>query len=663
MVQPVAVTDLYKLVSLAQPVATSDAVFFLQTQMREQEDDYATSIQRFDLHTHATTTWGTLSGKDNALAISDDQRVLTFTSEDPNHQRQVFAQSLTGGSPVQITFDEFGVSAYDWDAKHQIVYYQSAPKKDGKRPAKADPKRPQTISYTKTIYKDNDLGYFAEDERYVIKKQIIGHKTATEIFENPEKFSMGPLSHDGRLLTYSTAGKPEDDNDFSELTYALDTETGAKTVLTGSLMAASLSPVGFNDSDTDLLLWGTTNEIPNISASHLYNYHFADRQLTDLTPDKDVVVGDMIMNADFQQNLSGRVAAFVSDQQYVYTQLSQGTLRLMMATLGDSLSDHQKLVSGPRHVTDFTISADHGEVFFTQSAWTTVAKLSAIALKDGKERDLTDPNHHYETTHQLVEPLRFIFTSDDDVEVPGWYLPPIDAQAKTNYPVILYIHGGPGANYGETFFHELQFHASEGYGVIAINPRGSTSYGQEFQLGVIGHYGEGDYADLMNGLDHVLELDPKIDQDRLYVTGGSYGGFMTNWIESHTNRFKAAVTARSIADWISMYGTSDIGYYFLPWELTGERTMKATDLKPLWNASPLKYVANVSTPTLILHSEQDFRCPIGQGEEWYTSLKLNGVETKMVRFPGENHDLSRIGKPRFRIERMQRIHDWFATHQ
>ena len=122
MVQPVAITDLYKLVSLAQPVATPDAVFFLQTQMREQEDDYATSIQRFDLHTHATTTWGTLSGKDNALAISDDQRVLTFTSEDTNHQRQVFAQSLTGGSPVQITFYEFGVCAYDWDAKHQVLY-------------------------------------------------------------------------------------------------------------------------------------------------------------------------------------------------------------------------------------------------------------------------------------------------------------------------------------------------------------------------------------------------------------------------------------------------------------------------------------------------------------------------------------------------------------
>ncbi len=631
--------------------------------MRDQENDYATTIQRFDLHTRSTSAWGTLTGKDNAISVSDDQKQLLFTSEDNNQQRQVFAQSLAGGSPVQVTFDPFGVAQYVWDAENQVVYYQTAPKKNGKVPAKPDPKRPQTISYTKTIYKDNDLGYFAEDERYVIKKQIVGHKTAQEIFDSSEKFSLGPLSHNGTLLTYAIAGKPEDDNDFSELTYGLNLTTGKTEALTASLPVASLSPVAFNKSDTDLLLWGTTNEIPNISAYHLYDYHFENQQLTDLTPDKDVMVGDMIMNADFQQNLSGRSAAFIDEKQYVYTQLLDGTVQLVVGKLGDKLTDHQKLVSGSRHVTDFTVADDGKTVFFTQSDWTTVAKLSAVTLATNEERDLTNPNRSYETSHQLVEPLRFTFVSDDGVSVPGWYLPPINAQSKRDYPVILYVHGGPGANYGETFFHELQFHASEGYGVVAINPRGSTSYGEDFQRGVIGHYGEGDYADLMNGLDHVLELDPKIDRQRLYVTGGSYGGFMTNWIEGHTDRFKAAVTQRSIANWISMYGTSDIGYYFLPWELTGEQTMKATNLKPLWDASPLKYVGNVKTPTLILHSERDFRCPIGQGEEWYTSLKLNGVETKMVRFPGENHDLSRIGLPSLRVERMQRIHDWFEAHQ
>jgi len=194
--------------------------------------------------------------------------------------------------------------------------------------------------------------------------------------------------------------------------------------------------------------------------------------------------------------------------------------------------------------------------------------------------------------------------------------------------------------------------------VIAINPRGGNSYGQDFETAVIGHYGEGDFDDLMLGVDAALKLDPTIDDRQLCVTGGSYGGFMTNWIETHSTRFAAAVTQRSIANWISFYGTSDIGYYFTPWELQAGMQ----DIQTLWRFSPLAYVDQASTPILILHGEEDLRCPTTQGKEFFVGLKEAGVETQLVLFPQANHDLSRSGLPNLRIDRLKRINQWFQDH-
>ncbi|MFK5280459.1 alpha/beta hydrolase family protein, partial [Lacticaseibacillus paracasei] len=155
--------------------------------------------------------------------------------------------------------------------------------------------------------------------------------------------------------------------------------------------------------------------------------------------------------------------------------------------------------------------------------------------------------------------------------------------------------------------------------------------------------------------------DTTIDPDRLYVTGGSYGGFMTNWIVTHTHRFKAAVTQRSIANWLSMYGTSDIGYFFTPWELEGKWTGNLSDVKNLWDFSPLAHIDFAQTPTLVMHSENDQRCPIGQGEEFYIGLKLHGVDTKFMRFPNATHELSRSGLPNLRLARLAALVDWFKT--
>ncbi len=159
-------------------------------------------------------------------------------------------------------------------------------------------------------------------------------------------------------------------------------------------------------------------------------------------------------------------------------------------------------------------------------------------------------------------------------------------------------------------------------------------------------------------MDFALRSYPYIDQERLGVTGGSYGGFMTNWIVGHTDRFKAAVTQRSICNWISFYGVSDIGYYFTEWQILAD----LKNIEKLWDHSPLKYVNRIKTPLLILHSEQDYRCPIEQGEQLFIALKRNGKETRFIRFPDSNHELSRSGKPDFRIKRLEYIRDWFGEY-
>ncbi len=219
----------------------------------------------------------------------------------------------------------------------------------------------------------------------------------------------------------------------------------------------------------------------------------------------------------------------------------------------------------------------------------------------------------------------------------------------------LEIHGGPHTQYGCSFFYEFQLLANNGFGVLFTNPRGSHGYGQDFVDAVRGDYGGNDYADLMLAVDHVVKF-PWVDKERLGVTGGSYGGFMTNWIVGHTNRFKGAVTHRSISNWLSFYGVSDIGYTFTEYELLGNPWDNAA---LLLKHSPITYVKNVVTPILVLHSEQDMRCPIEQGEQFYVYLKKLGVKTRLVRFPGSNHELTRSGKPKLRLENLRQVVGWF----
>lgn len=304
-------------------------------------------------------------------------------------------------------------------------------------------------------------------------------------------------------------------------------------------------------------------------------------------------------------------------------------------------------------------SVDGFDVFGTSIVFVGMRdnKLQELyKLKDKSEMQVTTFNEWVVKEKSLSRPERITFNSKEGIEIEGWIMKPIDFDETKKYPAILDIHGGPKTVYsGEVFFHEMQYWSNIGYVVMFCNPRGSDGRGDEF-ADIRGKYGTIDYEDIMEFVNVVLEKFSFVDGNRLGVTGGSYGGFMTNWIIGHTNRFKAAASQRSIANWISKFGTTDIGYYFVedqqaatPW----------TNYEKLWFHSPMKYADRVKTPTLFIHSEEDYRCWLAEGLQMFTSLKYNDVEAKLVLFRGENHELSRSGKPKNRIRRLKEISEWF----
>lgn len=237
-------------------------------------------------------------------------------------------------------------------------------------------------------------------------------------------------------------------------------------------------------------------------------------------------------------------------------------------------------------------------------------------------------------------------------------MPPANRIKGKKYPTILDIHGGPKSAYGTSFFHEMQYWANQGYAVIFTNPTGSSGRGSEFSR-LKGKFGEDDYYDLIDFTDAAIKQIDFINADKLGVTGGSYGGIMTNWIIGHTERFKAAVSQRSISNWTSFFTLSDIGYSYGE-GYTGTNPWK--DYEELWKRSPLAYANKVKTPTLFIHSEEDYRCPLPEGLQMFSALQSYGVPSRIVIFKGENHELSRNGRPINRIKRLSEITEWFNKY-
>lgn len=328
-----------------------------------------------------------------------------------------------------------------------------------------------------------------------------------------------------------------------------------------------------------------------------------------------------------------------------------------ISTVFDSANIYKLEDGSITPVTDNDGSVDSFDICGGKLLVNALWGMKAQELYDEKGRRLTSFNKKTLADKYTAVPEKLNFTRNG-TELHGFVLKPYGFEKGKKFPVILDIHGGPKTVYGEAYYHEMQYWAGKGYFVIYCNPTGSDGRGGF--MDITGKYGTVDYEDIMSFCDEFLAAYPEADADNMFETGGSYGGFMTNWIIGHTDRFRACASQRSISNWFSFCGVSDIGY---PFAVDQNRADPWDDTEKMWFHSPLKYARNVKTPTLFIHSFEDYRCPIDQGYQMFSALVFNGVEAKMVCFRGENHELSRSGKPQHRIKRLKEITEWFENHR
>jgi dipeptidyl aminopeptidase/acylaminoacyl peptidase len=316
-----------------------------------------------------------------------------------------------------------------------------------------------------------------------------------------------------------------------------------------------------------------------------------------------------------------------------------------------------EIVGGRRRLSEFSVDAQHAKLAYISASPTTPTELYAVDADGKNERQLTHFNDALNSEVAWSESEKFTYPSVGGREIEGWLMKPFGYQSGKKYPLVVYIHGGPHSQYLETWFDEFQSLTGAGFMVLYTNPRGSGGYGAEFTYSIRGRWGDEDYQDIMKAVDIVAKR-PDVDSTHMGVTGGSYGGFMTGWITSHTRRFAAAEADRANMDWVSWYGGSDAAQGLTESELLG----KPWENWKLYDAtSPIRYVDKVRTPTLIVSGEEDYRVTIGQGDEWFVALKKQGVPVEFVRYPRSSHELSRSGEPWLLVDRLGRIREWF-TH-
>ncbi len=381
----------------------------------------------------------------------------------------------------------------------------------------------------------------------------------------------------------------------------------------------------------------------------LLRYDLPNRISYNLTPGWDSSVGNSV-GSDCRH---GGGPTLRVDQGFAYLTITETATSKVIRVSCDGT---RTVVAAPSGSVDaFAVAG--GRILCVELHANALQEI--YAYQNGEATALTTLNAPCLADRAISQPEPFTVPSGTTV-LDAWIIKPIDFDPNAKYPTLLSIHGGPRGAYGDVFFHEMQFFASQGYVLIFTNPRGSSGRGNDF-ANLQGKYGTIDYDDLMAVVDTATKTFEFIDRQRLGVTGGSYGGYMTNWIIGHTDRFKAAVSLRSIANWTSKFNTTDIGYYFNK-DAMGTDPWADGGADKLWWHSPLKYADRVATPTLFIHSEQDYRCWLAEGLQMFTALRYHGVESRLVMFREENHELSRSGKPKHRARRLQEMIHWFDRY-
>ncbi|WP_062352162.1 alpha/beta hydrolase family protein [Bacillus kwashiorkori] len=646
--------DLYELTSVADPRVSPDGkkIAFVATSIQKEENEYFSNIYTIDTNTEEVQQWTFGEYRNSSPRWSPDGQTLAFVSNRTG-KNQIYLLQSNGGEAQRLTDVENGATNPVWSPDGDKLTFTVSLKKGERvdvKKEKEEKKELEPLEVTKMKYKSDAGGFFRGDYQQIA---IIDIKTKKldVITEGEVHHSLQAWSPDGNFIVFGADYAEDIDFSFQQDLYLYEIST--KKIIKITESTGSFYHATFSNNSRYLSCFGSEREYENATLSKIWLYDLQKQTFTCIAKDWDFPVGDYVAG-DFQQGAVTPGAIWRKDDEgFYFIGTNKGNTNIYYATLSGEL---QQITKEKAHIYGLSIV---GETAIAAISYpTNPSEIYAVQLTNGKVSQLTKMNEKWLQTVELAKPEPISFKGPDDWTVHGWLMKPANFQEGEKYPLILEVHGGPHAMYANTYFHEFQMLAASGYAVLYTNPRGSHGYGQAFVDAVRGDYGGNDYLDLMAAVDYTLATYDFIDGNRLGVTGGSYGGFMTNWIVSHTNRFKAAVTQRSISNWISFYGVSDIGYYFNEWQ----HKLEVNDIEGLWEISPLAYVNNVETPLLILHSEKDFRCPIEQAEQLFIALKHRKKKTKFIRFPESNHELSRSGKPNLRIKRLNYIEDWFVEH-
>jgi dipeptidyl aminopeptidase/acylaminoacyl peptidase len=676
--------DLFRFQWIGDPQVSPDGshVVFVRVSVNEKKDGYDTSLWTVATNGQSAPMRLTNGKHDGDPRWSPDGKWIAFvrgSGETPKDggkppAPQLALLSLGGGEAWTITDMPRALAEPVWspDGK-RIVFLCDANQDDLakklKKEAGAEPEHESDVRViTRAVYRMNGPGYL--DPKHHRHIWIMDVPTSTEAKIKPTQLTTGDFDEaepnftpDGSRIIFHANRNVEPYYELPQADILSVPATGGPVEL---ITQVKLDGLLGGVSEMVLSPDGKRVAFIGAAADPVRSYSQPDLWVMDLTPgakpknltaDYDYDVNSGVGGDNRAPRAAGRLSPEWARDGSHLAEVVAKEGRAILVRIDATSGKVTEVTKGDQAVQQFTATNDGRVVVMNISTPTMIDELFVLN-PDGSQKQLTNFNGPLFSELNLTSPEEIWYTSFDGKKIQAWIQKPPDFQPGKKYPLILNIHGGPHTAYGWVFDHEFQWMAAKGYVVLYPNPRGSTSYGQEFGNVIQYKYPGDDYKDLMIGVDELLKRG-YIDQAKLGVTGGSGGGLLTDWTVGHTHRFAAAVAQRDIADWASWWYTADFTLFQPNWF----QAPPFNDFQDYVNRSPITYIKNVDTPMMFILGEADWRTPpTSGGEQMFRALKFMHKPTVMVRFPGESHELSRSGQPWHRIERLEHIVGWFDMY-